>query len=68
MCVVDAVWSFFFFKQRAAYEMARSEWSADVCSSDLREDRNRGMEPGREREGWRQGGKGRDGAREGGRE
>src|SRR6187455_3227672 len=26
---------FFFFKQKTAYEMVRSDWSADVCSSDL---------------------------------
>src|SRR5881396_296459 len=28
--------SFFFFKQKTAYEMVRSDWSSDVCSSDLR--------------------------------
>src|SRR3546814_1065955 len=27
--------SFFFFKQRTAYEMRISDWSSDVCSSDL---------------------------------
>src|SRR3546814_16403359 len=27
---------FFFFKQKKAYEMRISDWSADVCSSDLR--------------------------------
>src|SRR3546814_10204734 len=26
---------FFFFKQRTAYEMCISDWSSDVCSSDL---------------------------------
>src|SRR3546814_19620771 len=26
---------FFFFKQRTAYEMRISDWSSDVCSSDL---------------------------------
>src|SRR3546814_1532749 len=26
----------FFFKQKAAYEMRISDWSSDVCSSDLR--------------------------------
>src|SRR3546814_7992855 len=26
---------FFFFKQRTAYEMLISDWSSDVCSSDL---------------------------------
>src|SRR3546814_14206572 len=29
MCV------FFFFKQKTAYEMRISDWSSDVCSSDL---------------------------------
>src|SRR3546814_18302769 len=28
-------WSFVFFKQKAAYEMRISDWSSDVCSSDL---------------------------------
>src|SRR3546814_8974462 len=27
--------SFFFFKQNTAYEMRISDWSSDVCSSDL---------------------------------
>src|SRR3546814_7141513 len=31
MCVVY----FFFFKQKTAYEMRISDWSSDVCSSDL---------------------------------
>src|SRR3546814_5297135 len=31
---------FFFFKQKTAYEMRISDWSSDVCSSDLR-DRSR---------------------------
>src|SRR6187397_2142174 len=26
---------FFFFKQKTAYEMVYSDWSSDVCSSDL---------------------------------
>src|SRR3546814_11486455 len=30
------LWSFiFFFKQKTAYEMRISDWSSDVCSSDL---------------------------------
>src|SRR3546814_1911608 len=29
---------FFFFKQKTAYEMRISDWSSDVCSSDLRQD------------------------------
>src|SRR3546814_15686376 len=28
--------AFFFFKQTTAYEMRISDWSSDVCSSDLR--------------------------------
>src|SRR3546814_1753127 len=30
------VYFFFFFKQKTAYEMRISDWSSDVCSSDLR--------------------------------
>src|SRR3546814_8783021 len=30
------VFMFFFFKQKTAYEMRISDWSSDVCSSDLR--------------------------------
>src|SRR3546814_20760240 len=34
-----SIWSrvvlFFFFKQKTAYEMRISDWSSDVCSSDL---------------------------------
>src|SRR3546814_2153149 len=29
---------FFFFKQKTAYEMRISDWSSDVCSSDLVEE------------------------------
>src|SRR3546814_10914304 len=32
---------FFFFKQKTAYEMRISDWSSDVCSSDLSERRRR---------------------------
>src|SRR3546814_9059070 len=44
MCVVELWWSVyvsyvslcvFFFKQKTAYEMRISDWSSDVCSSDL---------------------------------
>src|SRR3546814_6750728 len=31
-----SVLCFFFFKQKTAYEMRISDWSSDVCSSDLR--------------------------------
>src|SRR3546814_3220146 len=34
----------FFFKQKTAYEMRISDWSSDVCSSDL--DRQHGLEDG----------------------
>src|SRR3546814_4777000 len=33
--VVSVVYGFFFFKQKTAYEMRISDWSSDVCSSDL---------------------------------
>src|SRR3546814_8990263 len=33
---------FFFFKQKTAYEMRISDWSSDVCSSDLHGDGNLG--------------------------
>src|SRR3546814_7134604 len=29
------MWYVFFFKQQTAYEMRISDWSSDVCSSDL---------------------------------
>src|SRR3546814_4999542 len=32
---------FFFFKQKTAYEMRISDWSSDVCSSDLHRARQR---------------------------
>src|SRR3546814_10514665 len=35
VCVVCVIFSFFFFKQKTAYEMRISDWSSDVCSSDL---------------------------------
>src|SRR5881628_2830634 len=34
MCI--CFFFFFFFKQKTAYEMSVSDWSSDVCSSDLR--------------------------------
>src|SRR3546814_8820845 len=33
---------FFFFKQKTAYEMRISDWSSDVCSSDLPDHRHPG--------------------------
>src|SRR3546814_16391533 len=34
----------FFFKQKTAYEMRISDWSSDVCSSDLEDDSGSGVE------------------------
>src|SRR3546814_16737104 len=34
-CGVDLSYLCFFFKQKTAYEMRISDWSSDVCSSDL---------------------------------
>src|SRR3546814_2568574 len=34
LCVVFII-VFFFFKQKTAYELRISDWSSDVCSSDL---------------------------------
>src|SRR3546814_9524558 len=34
-CYVYFFSLFFFFKQKTAYEMRISDWSSDVCSSDL---------------------------------
>src|SRR3546814_4434033 len=39
--------SCFFFKQKTAYEMRISDWSSDVCSSDLL-----GLFPARHRAMW----------------
>src|SRR3546814_10256533 len=36
MCATWVV-DVFFFKQKTAYEMRISDWSSDVCSSDLRQ-------------------------------
>src|SRR3546814_5738664 len=33
--VISMFFLFFFFKQKTAYEMRISDWSSDVCSSDL---------------------------------
>src|SRR3546814_1133082 len=40
------VFLFFFFKQKTAYEMRISDWSSDVCSSDLRGRQQGGEPPG----------------------
>src|SRR3546814_5367428 len=34
-CLFFSLVFFFFFKQKTAYEMRISDWSSDVCSSDL---------------------------------
>src|SRR3546814_3637346 len=36
-CCLTSYYLFFFFKQKTAYEMRISDWSSDVCSSDLAE-------------------------------
>src|SRR3546814_7757036 len=36
----------FFFKQKTAYEMRISDWSSDVCSSDLELERGCGLSGG----------------------
>src|SRR3546814_9784123 len=33
--LINIAHCFFFFKQKTAYEMRISDWSSDVCSSDL---------------------------------
>src|SRR3546814_4953498 len=35
LVILMNVFCFFFFKQKTAYEMRISDWSSDVCSSDL---------------------------------
>src|SRR3546814_2517557 len=35
MCSEWICFFFFFFKQKTAYELRISDWSSDVCSSDL---------------------------------
>src|SRR3546814_6219522 len=35
VCLFICCCVFFFFKQKTAYEMRISDWSSDVCSSDL---------------------------------
>src|SRR3546814_6607500 len=36
LCIWCSSLFYFFFKQKTAYEMRISDWSSDVCSSDLR--------------------------------
>src|SRR3546814_4295774 len=42
--------SFFFFKQKTAYEMRISDWSSDVCSSDLQAETRKNSTVAREYE------------------
>src|SRR3546814_3796678 len=37
MFLIFFMFLFFFFKQKTAYEMRISDWSSDVCSSDLQD-------------------------------
>src|SRR3546814_2797541 len=46
----SVLFSFFFFKQKTAYEMRISDWSSDVCSSDLGSRRCRSSHPNTIRE------------------
>src|SRR3546814_9168964 len=46
--------SFLFFKQKTAYEMRISDWSSDVCSSDLRVGAQRIAQQQRARDGLEQ--------------
>src|SRR3546814_8647479 len=41
---------FFFFKQKTAYEMRISDWSSDVCSSDLCHEVHRGRDEQKSRQ------------------
>src|SRR3546814_8134898 len=44
LCVSHScVLMFFFFKHKTAYEMRISDWSSDVCSSDLEAGKNIGL-------------------------
>src|SRR3546814_3069526 len=38
LLVDDILYFVFFVKQKTAYEMRISDWSSDVCSSDLQDD------------------------------
>src|SRR3546814_1135365 len=44
---------FFFFKQKTAYEMRISDWSSDVCSSDLARSRTPYTDKWHRPECWR---------------
>src|SRR3546814_10340616 len=44
-CVEYADWCCFFVKQKTAYDMRISDWSSDVCSSDLATGRRSAAKP-----------------------
>src|SRR3546814_9520418 len=50
MCSLDlsSIVVFFFFKQNTAYELRISDWSSDVCSSDLPDELRHAETPLRE--------------------
>src|SRR3546814_1486106 len=50
-CRIRSVCSICFFKQKTAYEMRISDWSSDVCSSDLLQLFRRGGRPGQQADG-----------------
>src|SRR3546814_16484028 len=56
---------FVFFKQKTAYDMRISDWSSDVCSSDLRQRRRRrpSVQRDQKRDDYRAGGRQDRGAR-----
>src|SRR3546814_6527582 len=46
VCATCMLVTFFYFKQKTSYEMRISDWSSDVCSSDLHPERARAGELG----------------------
>src|SRR3546814_19526600 len=54
-CRCCSACDFFFFKQKTAYEMRISDWSSDVCSSDLFADPGGGGAAHRAQRHFRQG-------------
>src|SRR3546814_7703356 len=45
LLLISSIWFVFFFKQKTAFVMRISDWSSDVCSSDLpHHDRGEGAE------------------------
>src|SRR3546814_6743021 len=52
ICAVVSLTLVFFFKQKTAYEMRISDWSSDVCSSDLQSFGANANISGSVTEGW----------------